>query len=154
MKTTPKWVLKSWNLCTGSKNTVILILCQLICKVGTADFTSPIDRQWKTIPKLFSIKVALINILCLLNNLLLVIHQYTKVVGPAWNPFQWLSRYARVSQKNFQTGRSMRQLQRLNFSFGSFCLLKWVKMAIFEVILWASWRSTTGLEAIFPSSLT
>ena len=32
-KTTPKWVFKSWNLCTGSKNTMILLLCQVICTV-------------------------------------------------------------------------------------------------------------------------
>ena len=50
MKTTPKWVLKSWNLCTVSKNSDFNFMSADLYS-WTADFTLPIDGQWKNIPK-------------------------------------------------------------------------------------------------------
>ena len=79
---------------------------------------------------------------------------FSKVAEPGWNPFQKLGiMITKPGKKNF--GPSARCPSQREISvITSFSLLKLGLEAIFEVMFWASWRSTIGPGAIFPSSLT
>ena len=57
-------------------------------------------------------------------------------------------------QKKFGTPRCGGTTGSGSLSFDPFCLLKMEKMAIFEVIFRASWRSNRGSLGLFKSELT
>ena len=94
------------------------------------------------------------NTLCLVNTTVTFIDQNGDTGVSRFWPLEMAINMFQKHQKKFGTPRCSGTTGSGSLSFDPFRLLKTAKMAMFEFIPRASWRSNSASEALFHSELT